>query len=172
MIKVALIAAMSNNRVIGRDNSLPWHLPEDLKFFKARTVGCPVIMGRKTFESIGRPLPKRKNIVITRQVGWQSGFSESEVTIVSSIEDAIAASRSYANEVSAARIMIIGGAQVYQQAIAFADEIYLTKVDVTIEGDAFFPELNSALWEEKSREQHLSQDEKMRFAFCHYARRG
>lgn len=133
---ISLIAAMSKNRVIGVDNQLPWHLPADLKHFKALTLNKPIIMGRKTYESIGRPLPKRRNIIISRQ----AGYIVENCDVYSTLEAAFAATH------DAEETMVIGGANVYQQALPLADRIYLTIVDTTLEGDAYFPEWSDA-WE-------------------------
>jgi len=134
---ISLIAAMDRNRLIGADNGLPWHLPADFKHFKKVTMGKPVIMGRKTFESIGRPLPGRKNIVISR-----SGYTADGITVVDSIDAALGAVNSE-NEV-----MIIGGANLYAQMIDKADRMYLTHVDAACEGDAWFPDFNRENWDE------------------------
>lgn len=143
--RISLIAALSENRVIGINNELPWHIPGDLKRFKELTTGHPIIMGRKTFESLGRVLPNRTNIVITRDI---SKFKqEAEKTglhpqvIVSSLEEAIEKAReSFGSE---NEIFIIGGGQIFEQAIAQADRLYLTIVHKTILGDAYFPEYDS-----------------------------
>lgn len=133
---ISLIVAMDKNRLIGKENGLPWHLPADFKHFKEVTMGKPIIMGRKTFESIGKPLPGRKNIVISRK-----GFSANGVTVVNSIEQAL---REVEN---AEEVMIIGGASFYEQMIDKADRIYLTLVDAECEGDAWFPELDINDWD-------------------------
>lgn len=150
---ISLIAAMDCNRLIGRDNGLPWHLPDDFKHFKAVTLGKPVIMGRKTFESIGKPLPGRQNIVVSR-----SGFQAQGVESVSSIEQALTVAG------NAEEVMIIGGANLYQQMIARADRLYLTQVDGQFEGDAWFPQFNSDDWSVVSSEKHHA-DEKNNFNF-------
>lgn len=138
-MRVSIIAAMDNNRVIGKDNGLPWHLPEDMKRFKRRTMGKPVIMGRKTFVSIGGPLPGRTNTVLCR-TPWPH---EDSVRFVQSLEEALSLYYD-ANEV-----MIIGGAQVYEQAIPIADRMYLTEIDAEYEGDTWFPEFDKDEWQEK-----------------------
>ncbi|MFB1035373.1 MAG: dihydrofolate reductase, partial [Sinobacterium sp.] len=130
---LSLIVARASNGVIGKDNQLPWRLSEDLKYFKAVTMGKPVIMGRKTFESIGRPLPGRQNIVVTRNLDFMSAG----ITVVHSIDAAIAA----ANE--AAEIMLIGGTELYTLSLALADRIYLTAIHQDFDGDAHFPPLAS-----------------------------
>jgi dihydrofolate reductase len=148
-IPVALIVAMSNNRVIGRNNALPWHLSEDLKYFKRTTLGKPVIMGRKTFESIGRPLPGRANIIVSR-----SGFSADNIRVVSSLEDALNLAESIAHIDGAEEVMVIGGAELYAHALPVAQRLYVTLVDAEIDGDAFFPAFNENDWQEISREDH------------------
>lgn len=130
--KISIIAALSKNRVIGKDNKLIWHLPEDLKRFKTLTSGHPIIMGRKTFESIGKPLPNRTNIVITKD----SGMHPRGVILKHNIEDAIKEAKKIEKE----EIFIIGGGQIYQQSIKLADRLYLTIIDKNFEGDAFFPD--------------------------------
>ncbi|MDH5473698.1 MAG: type 3 dihydrofolate reductase [Gammaproteobacteria bacterium] len=150
---ISLVAAMDNNRLIGRKNGLPWHLPADFKHFKEVTMGKPVVMGRKTFESIGRPLPERKNIVISR-----GGFEAEGVIIVGSIDQALEAAG------DAEEVMIIGGASFYQQMMTRADRMYLTHVDAECEGDAWFPEFNLADWDILSEQKHEA-DEKNNYSF-------
>ncbi len=150
---ISLIAALDKNRLIGSDNSMPWHLPADFKHFKSVTMGKPIIMGRKTFESIGRPLPGRLNVVISR-----SGFSADGVTSVSSIDAALSAVK------NADEVMIVGGANIYEQMMDKADRMYLTHVDANCEGDAWFPEFNLADWKIVS-EKMISADEKNNFNF-------
>jgi dihydrofolate reductase len=141
-LKIALIVAAARNNTIGRANKLPWHIPQDLKYFKAVTMGKPIIMGRKTYESIGKPLPGRTNIVITRQPQW----SADGVLVVPNLQAAFA----LAEEVGATaatqadETVVIGGAEVYRESLPYAERIYLTKISDDVEGDAFFPELSSA----------------------------
>jgi dihydrofolate reductase len=143
MSRIALVVAVSRNGVIGRDGGLPWHISSDLKRFKAITLGKPVIMGRKTWESLPkRPLPGRKNIVITRQHQF---FSEGAV-VVADIESALRA----AGDVE--EIAVIGGGEIYAMVFPKADRIYLTEVALDAEGDTFFPALNPTEWQEVSRE--------------------
>lgn len=145
-MKLALIVAAGNGNVIGKANMLPWHLPEDLRYFKATTLGKPIIMGRKTFESIGRALPGRPNIVVTRQADW----SAPGVSVVDSIDDALKLASGLMEESDASpdEAMIIGGAEIYRHALALADRVYLTRIDVNVEGgDAFFPELQQGIWD-------------------------
>ena len=141
-IKVALIAAMARNRVIGLDNGMPWHLPEDLRYFKATTLGKPIIMGRKTFESLGRPLPGRTNIVVSRQAGLQLTGAE----VFGSIEAALGFARQQATTDGVDEVMVIGGETLYRQCMQGADRLYLTRIDATPEGDAWFPEFDDADW--------------------------
>ncbi len=161
-MRVALIVAMAKNRVIGREQRLPWHLPADLRHFKKITMGHPIIMGRRTFESIGRPLPGRKNIVVTRQRDFQAKGCE----VVHSLEEALRAAE------PAEEAFIIGGAELYRQALPLAEKIYLTLLDAEIEGDTFFPELDTEEWREIQRET-FEPDEKnpYRYAFVELVRR-
>lgn len=141
---ISIIAAMTKNNVLGKDNKMPWHLPAELQYFKKITLGKPVIMGRKTFESIGRPLPGRENIVITRQVD----FVPAGVTIKHDLQSAM----TYVKDID--EVMIIGGANIYQQAINFADKMYLTVIDFECEGDVFFPTWDESHWKIISQETH------------------
>ena len=153
-MKVALIVAVSENNVIGRDNQLPWHLPEDLQYFKSVTMGKPILMGRKTYDSIGRPLPGRANIVITRDPNWTA----EGVIVVNSLEDAMAEGAEASNAVESDEIMVIGGAQIYHDCLPIADKLYLTKVDARIEGDAFFLEIDSSQWKKISEKSPSAVD--------------
>lgn len=143
-MRLSLIVAMAKGNVIGVNNSLPWHLPEDLQYFKAVTMGKPLIMGRKTFESIGRPLPGRVNIVVTRNAAWHF----EGVTTVNTLEGAIEVAKtvSESSNQEQTEVMIIGGAEIYRQALAFVTRLYVTEVELTIEGDAFFPEIRPDNW--------------------------
>jgi len=134
---LSLIAAMATDRIIGNENQMPWHLPADFAWFKQQTLGKPMIMGRKTFESIGRPLPGRKNIVISRQAQPE----QEGVFWVTSIDEALAC----AGEVD--EVMVIGGGHLYQQLLPYAQRLYLTHVDAEIEGDTHFPEYDPDQWE-------------------------
>lgn len=150
MTKISLIAAMADNRVIGKDNDMPWHMPADLKHFKQVTLGKPVVMGRRTFESIGRPLPGRKNVVITRNQDWQ----HTGVEVVNSPSDALAL---LANE---PEVMVIGGGNIYQQFLPMASFLYLTFIDLQVEGDTQFPDWQTVgEWQEIETVKHL-KDEK------------
>lgn len=138
---IALVVAMAGNNAIGKDNQLLWHISEDLQFFKKLTLGGTVIMGRKTYESIGRPLPKRRNIVITRTEGYLAAGAE----IVHSLEEALSIAE------SDEKVFIIGGGEIYRQAISFADMLYITKVDRTYDADTFFPDIKYSQWKEVDR---------------------
>lgn len=157
-VKTSLIVAMAENRCIGKDNQMPWHISDDLKRFKTLTMNHPVIMGRKTFESIlgylKKPLPGRVSIVISR-----SGFTnEFGVPVFSNIQDALNHAKEIAAEKTLDEVFIIGGAQIYTQSIEFADQLHLTQVHREVEGDAFFPDFNSDEWRECEREDHLDHE--------------
>ena len=145
---------MDRNNVIGKDNDLPWRLSADLKHFKAVTMGKPIVMGRKTHESIGRPLPGRKNIVMTRF----SGLIAEGCTVVHSLDDAFQAAG------DADEVMIMGGSAIYDQSLARANRLYLTEVHTDVSGDVYFPEFNNSEWVELERENH-SADEKNNFDY-------
>ncbi len=151
MPTLSLILARAANGVIGRGNDLPWHLPEDLAYFKRVTLGKPVIMGRKTWDSIfarlGTGLPGRRNIVVTRDPAWQASGAER----AHSLNEAIA----LAGDVP--EVMLIGGAQLFNQALDQAQRIYLTEIDQTFEGDTFFPLLPAYAWREVARDSHLKE---------------
>jgi len=147
--RISLIVAMANNRVIGANNTLPWHLPADLKHFKALTMGHHIVMGRKTYESIGKPLPGRTSVVVTRN----ANYAPPGVVVASSLEGAISACG------DDAEIFVIGGAELYREAIDFADRIYLTEIDADIPGDAHFTEFDRKSWQETGRANH-APDEK------------
>ncbi|HVK55350.1 MAG TPA: dihydrofolate reductase [Burkholderiales bacterium] len=147
-MKLSIVVAMAENGVIGVDNKLPWRLPADLKHFRAITMGHPVIMGRKTFESIGRALPGRRNIVVTRN----SDYAAEGAEVVHSVDEALERC-SGTNEA-----FLIGGAILYKEAISHCDRIYLTLVHVKVEGDAFFPLLDVNHWQEIERSPHLSDE--------------
>jgi len=166
---ISLIVAMSKNRAIGVNGDLPWHLPADLKYFKATTLGKPIVMGRKTFDSIGRPLPGRRNIVITRNRGW----SFEGVEVASNIEAAIELARNTerTGEPVSSEIMITGGAQIYRQAMPHVDRMYITEVDAEVEGDTFFPDFDAADWVEANRQSHAATEGQPAYAFVVYERR-
>ncbi|HHX82626.1 MAG TPA: type 3 dihydrofolate reductase [Pseudomonadaceae bacterium] len=162
---LALIVAAARNRVIGLNNAMPWHLPADLRYFKQVTLGKPVIMGRNTFESIGRPLPGRDNIVVTRN----PAFEAAGVSVVHSLEEALALGSRLLSEQGRpeAELMLIGGAQLYAQAMPLADRLYITEVDAEPEGDAWFPVIDKRQWQEVARE-HLPASAENPYAcsFC------
>ena len=145
---ISLVAAMAKNRVIGKDNKMPWHLPADLKHFKSVTMSKPIVMGRKTFESIGRPLPGRENIIISRN----RDYVVDGCIVVHSIDDALTLLVDYEE------IMIIGGGFLYSQIIAQADKLYLTFIDLEIDGDTQFPEFEHLNLTETSRVKHSKDD--------------
>ena len=151
---IFLIAAVDEQNVIGVDNQLPWHLPDDLLHFRELTADKPVIMGRKTFDSIGRPLPKRKNIVMTRD----TNFRPEGVTIADSPEAAIKAAS------GAAEIAVIGGGHIFELFLSLADQIYLTLVKTSVAGSVFFPQIDPREWLETARSKH-PQDARHQFAF-------
>lgn len=161
-MKISMIGAMAHNRVIGKDNKMPWHLPADLQFFKKTTLGKPVIMGRKTFESIGRPLPKRHNIVITSDIN----FSAKGITVVHDTQSAIEC----AGEVD--EVVIIGGGKIYQQYMSVVDELYLTHIDIDVDGDAHFPDYTQVgQWEVIWQQTHKKSDgEPYDYQFVHMVR--
>lgn len=164
---IALIVARASNGVIGNNNALPWDLPDDLRHFKRLTVGKPVVMGRRTFESIGRPLPARHNIVLSTNPGW----SADGVTVVPNLAEAVAAA-GLDPKVRAPEIMIIGGAQIYAQALPLADRIYLTQVHIEPEGDTLFPDLRPGEWRETAREDHPGCDGAPAYSFITLERTG
>ncbi len=145
---ISLIVAVSANGVIGRGGELPWHLSDDLKRFKQLTLGKPIVMGRKTFESIGRALPGRQNIVLTRQLEFVADTCE----VVSSVDAAIATAG------DTGEVMVIGGSEVYKLFLPLAERIYMTRVHMDIDGDARFPELDDQQWQETKREHHDADD--------------
>lgn len=152
---ISLIWAMGENQVIGINNSLPWHLPEDLKFFKRTTLGHPIAMGRKTLDSLGRLLPGRENIVITRN----RDFSYEGCTVLHSEAELI----EYANKKNE-EIFVIGGAEIYKTFLPYADRLYVTRIHASFEGDTYFPELNLEEWVLVSKEDGI-KDEKNPFHY-------
>jgi len=145
----SLIVAVADNGVIGNNNQLPWRISADLKYFKRVTLGKPIIMGRLTYESIGKPLPGRTNIVMTRDTAWQAGGVER----ASDLSEALAIAKKIADDAKLEEVMIIGGATIYREALPQADRLYLTRVHTQVEGDAFFPELDLNEWLETPVEQ-------------------
>ncbi|MCH4877827.1 dihydrofolate reductase [Pseudomonas sp. TMW22090] len=160
-LPLSLIAALGENRVIGIDNSMPWHLPGDFKYFKATTLGKPIIMGRKTWDSLGRPLPGRLNIVVSRQAGLQLDGAE----VYPSLESAVVRAQEWANQQGIDEVMLIGGAQLYAQGMAQADRLYLTRVALSPEGDAWFPEFDLTQWKLVSNIENPAVDDKPAYNF-------
>ena len=159
--RICLIVALAANRVIGKNNALPWHLPADLKRFKALTMSHPVVMGRKTHESIGRPLPGRRNLIVTRNRGYSAPGCE----VVHSLDEATAACR------DAETLFIIGGAELYREALPRAHCLEFTEIHAAFEGDATFPEFSPAQWRETGREIHRNETGvAFRYDFVRYER--
>ena len=162
MSELGLIYARARNGVIGRDNAMPWHLPEDLAHFKATTLGCPVIMGRKTWDSLPprfRPLPGRRNIVVTRQADWNAQGAER----AGSLEQALASCA------DSPRVWVTGGAELYRLALPHADVVEVTVIDQDFEGDAYAPELGAG-WHESARASHVSSNG-LPYSFLTYRKR-
>ncbi|WP_421255384.1 type 3 dihydrofolate reductase [Aeromonas sp. 600282] len=149
-MKISMIAAMAHDRVIGKDNQMPWHLPADLAHFKRVTLGKPVLMGRKTFESIGRPLPGRRNLVISRNPDYQAEGIE----VVGSVEAALALLAGSSVE----ELMVIGGGHLYAEMLPSADCLYLTRIDLAVEGDTRFPAFDDGQWQRVDCESHPADD--------------
>ncbi|MGJ1323818.1 dihydrofolate reductase [Sphingobacterium faecium] len=153
-LKITLIVAATENNVIGKGNKMPWYLPNDLKYFKKNTLEHSVVMGRKTFESLGKPLPDRRNIILTRDMTAKSD----EVDIANSFQEVL----NYCRDER--EIFIIGGGEIFKQTLPFADKVLLTRLHTTIEGDAYFPDLPAQEWELESEEKHV-KDEKHAFDY-------
>ncbi len=167
-LKTSLICAVARNRVIGRDNQLLWRLKSDLRRFRELTTGKPVIMGRKTHESIGRPLPNRDNIVVTRD----KAFAADGILVVNSLDEAFRIAEDCAKKRGIDEIIVAGGGDIYDQTIGRASVLYLTEVDLEPEGDAWFPSIDRALWKEISRKTHpRGPDDEAAFSFVDYVRR-
>jgi dihydrofolate reductase len=149
-MKISMIAAMAHDRVIGKDNQMPWHLPADLAHFKRVTLGKPVLMGRKTFESIGRPLPGRRNLVISRNPDYQAEGIE----VVGSVEAALALLAGS----SVKELMVIGGGHLYAEMLPSADCLYLTQIDLAVEGDTRFPAFDDGQWQRIECESHPADE--------------
>ena len=160
MTQLSIVVACDQQGGIGIDNKLPWHLPEDLAFFKRTTSGHPIIMGRKTYDSIGRPLPNRLNIVITRNPEWRADGVEA----VTSLDAAVAL-------VGISDAFIIGGAQIFDEALARVNRLVVTEIDHSFNCDVFFPKVDPQQWEEIAREQHHSAANNFDYAFVTYQRR-
>jgi dihydrofolate reductase len=169
-LKISLISAVAENNVIGRNNpqgqpDLPWHLPDDFAFFKRKTSHHPIIMGRKTLEALGKPLPNRLNIVITRN----TDFRATDVTVVHTLDDAMAKAK--AGDQNQREIFVIGGAEIYTMALPIATTLYLTEIHRAYEGDAYFPEFDKGQWEEVSRVSHPADERhEVSFDFVEYER--
>lgn len=149
-MKISMIAAMAHDRVIGKDNQMPWHLPADLAHFKRVTLGKPVLMGRKTFESIGRPLPGRRNLVISRNPDYQAEGIE----VVGSVEAALALLAGSSVE----ELMVIGGGHLYAEMLPSSDCLYLTQIDLAVEGDTRFPAFDDGQWQRVDCESHPADE--------------
>ena len=154
-VLVTLVAAVAENGVIGRDNDLPWHLPGDLAHFKRVTLGKPVIMGRRTWESIEKALPRRTNIVVTRQSGYHAEGAEVVATVDAALDIAVAVARRDGVD----EVTVVGGSEIYRLALPAADRLCLTEVHAEVEGDTFFPEWDRDAWREVSREHFPAGDE-------------
>jgi dihydrofolate reductase len=157
MAYLTLVVAIDAQRGIGVDNKLPWHLPEDLAHFKRVTLGHPIVMGRKTFDSIGRPLPKRRNIVVTRNAGW----AHEGVEVATSLEQAMAM-------IGDEQASIIGGAQIFGESMGIADRLIVTEIHHTFKCDTFFPPIDPQVWRETARETHHSDANGYDYAFVTY----
>lgn len=164
MTDVVIIVAVASNHAIGRDNELPWRLPEDLRRFKQLTMGHPIVMGRRTWDSLPRqPLPGRTNIVVTRD----PGFRAEQALVAGSVQDAVkAAERAPGPDT----VFVIGGAQIYEQSLPLARRLEVTEVHAAVDGDVFFPPIDPAQWREVSREPHTAADG-LSFDFVRYERR-
>ncbi|MCS4247521.1 dihydrofolate reductase [Pseudomonas sp. BIGb0164] len=160
-LPLSLIAALGENRVIGVDNSMPWHLPGDFKYFKATTLGKPIIMGRKTWDSLGRPLPGRLNLVVSRQTDLALEGAE----VFPSLDAAVERAEAWALEQGADELMLIGGAQLYAQGLEQADRLYLTRVALSPEGDAWFPEFDAGQWKLVSNVKNAPEGDKPAYNF-------
>ena len=162
-MNLAVICAMSENRIIGRSNELPWHLPGDLKYFKQTTLGSPIIMGRKTWESIGRPLPGRSNIVVSRN----NQLTIEQVQTADSLTGAIKLAREVAVPDNVSEVFVIGGAELYKEAFPLADRLYLTRVHAEIEGDTYLEGFKEKDWIEISRETfNVADHEGHNYSIC------
>jgi dihydrofolate reductase len=167
-VRLAVIVAVAENGVIGRDNALPWHLPEDLRYFRRVTMGKPVIMGRRTFDSIGRPLPGRTNILISRNRQLRVEGAQ----VAASLDEALALAGDVALAAGCCEILVVGGSGVYASAIPRADRLYVTEVHGAFEGDAFLPAVAWGDWRESRRERHAAcAEDSCDYSFVVYDRR-
>ena len=166
--KIALIAAVARNGVIGKEGGIPWRIPSDMAFFKRTTMGKPIVMGRKQYESVGKPLPGRVNIVVSRQKGYQP----EGVLVFSAFDAALDHARTIARADGAGEVMVIGGGEIYALALPMADRVYLTEVDLAPEGDTRFPELDPARWQQVATpEAAPSERDDARYQIAVYERR-
>lgn len=166
--RFSILVAMAQNRVIGKNNALPWRLPSDLKRFKALTMGHPIIMGRKTYESIGKPLPGRTCIIVTRQ----SGYVAEGAIVVNSVTDALDACHKKMDADMGAESFVIGGTEIFRQALPLCDRLYITEIQKDFDGDVVFPEFNRDEWREISREKyHLDEDNGLEYDFVVFDRK-
>jgi dihydrofolate reductase len=152
---IALIIAVAQNGVIGRDNQLPWRIPAEMKYFKATTMGKPVVMGRKTFESLGKPLPQRTNIVVTRD----KQFNAENIVVLNDLDNAFEVADEIAQRDGAVEIMVIGGADIYRQALPHAHTLYYTEVKIDAEGDAYFRDIDWSQWHCVQQQDFAAADE-------------
>ncbi len=165
---VSLVVAMAENRVIGRDGGLPWHIPGDLKLFKKTTMGKPIVMGRKTWESLGRPLPGRPNIVITRDRNYRAEGAH----VADGLQAALALAEELARQSAVDEIMVIGGAEIYRLALPIADRLYLTEVSLCPQGDAWFPEFDLQEWRQTCRSDFAEDNGAPAYTLVIYDRNG
>lgn len=168
-MRKTLIVAMARNRVIGRNNKLPWYLPEDLRYFKEVTMHKPIIMGRRTFESIGRPLPGRLNIVVTSDTNWSCPAGAARA---GNLDEAFRRAQAQAELDGVDEMVVIGGGQLYKEALPLMDRLYITQVHADVEGDVYFPEVDWDEWEEvAAQEQGASEQNPYSYSFVVYDRR-
>ena len=160
MTQLSTIVAIANNRVIGINNTLPWHLPEDLKRFRALTTGHHIIMGRKTYESLGRLLPRRITVIVTRN----QDYKVAGALVANSLQDAIAQCK------GDDEAFLIGGAELYQDGLKLSDKLYITEIDLDVAGDAHFPDFDRSDWQEMAREAHVSE-KGLKFNYVTYQRK-
>ncbi len=164
-MKISLIAAVAQNGIIGKENDLPWHLPDDFAYFKRKTSQHPIIMGRKSLDALGKPLPNRTNIVLTRN----PDFQVDGVTVVHTLDEAVVAAKAVNDQ----EIFVIGGSEIYAMALPVATTLYLTEIHKAYDGDASFPAFNKADWTEASRQPHSADNRhETSFDFVVYERRG
>lgn len=166
-VRLALIVAMDQGRCIGLGNNLPWRLPADLQYFKRVTSGKAIVMGRTTFVSLGRPLPNRTNIIMTRDPVWEGPIG---TRVVHSLEAALALAEAIAVVNAQDEALVIGGAEIYAQALPLVSRMYITEVETAVEGDAFFPDFDRSEWHETSRERHHDEASDIWFSFVVYDR--